>query len=261
MDDHDGVPEDHEPADESVVDKVAENIIDSSDSSSDSDDDDDDMDVTSPAAVVKRKIYRLFGRERPVHKVLGGGKPAEIILWRDHKVSAGVLGFATAVWVLFELLEYRLVTLVSHTLIFAVVISFLLSNTSAFVNKARPKIPEIVIPEDIVLSIASALTIEFNGALSILREVALGRDPRKFLAVFTGLWILSMLGHCFNFLTLFYIALVLLHTVPVLYESYEDQVDALAEKAEAELNKKYAVFNAKYLTKIQKRSSKDKKFM
>ncbi|KAG8362994.1 hypothetical protein BUALT_BualtUnG0015900 [Buddleja alternifolia] len=53
---------------------------------------------------------------------------------------------------------------------------------------------------------------------------------------------------------------VLLQTVPVLYEKYEDQVDAFAEKAEAELKKHYVVFNVKVLSKIPKGSLKYKKF-
>lgn len=49
-----------------------------------------------------------------------------------------------------------------------------------------------------------------------------------------------------------YTGFVLLHTVPVLYEKYEDQVDAFAEKAECELKKQYAVFNVKVLSKLPK---------
>ncbi|KAG8373341.1 hypothetical protein BUALT_Bualt11G0014100 [Buddleja alternifolia] len=78
--------------------------------------------------------------------------------------------------------------------------------------------------------------------------------------VVVGLWVLSLMGNCFNFLTLFYICFVLLQTVPVLYEKYEDQVDAFAEKAEAELKKHYVVFNVKVLSKIPKGSLKYKKF-
>ena len=82
-----------------------------------------------------------------------------------------------------------------------------------------------------------------------------------------GLWILSVLGSSCNFLTLFYIGndlpvlrglslanyliqviittfffglnavFVALYTVPVLYEKYEDKIDAFGEKAEIELKK------------------------
>lgn len=54
-------------------------------------------------------------------------------------------------------------------------------------------------------------------------------------------------------------AFVLLHTVPVLYEKYEDHVDAFAEKAMIEMKKQYAVFDAKVLSKTPKGPWKDKK--
>lgn len=54
-------------------------------------------------------------------------------------------------------------------------------------------------------------------------------------------------------------AFVLLHTLPVIYEKYEDQVDSFAEKAVAEFKKQYAVFDAKVLSKIPRGPLKDKK--
>jgi hypothetical protein len=53
---------DHKSEPESLIEKITEKIHDSSSSSD------------SESEPVKSKIYRLFGRERPVHKVLGGGK-------------------------------------------------------------------------------------------------------------------------------------------------------------------------------------------
>ena len=54
-------------------------------------------------------------------------------------------------------------------------------------------------------------------------------------------------------------AFVALLTVPVLYEKYEDQVDAYAEKAMIEFKKQYAVFDAKVLSRIPKGPLKGKK--
>lgn len=54
-------------------------------------------------------------------------------------------------------------------------------------------------------------------------------------------------------------AFVLLHTVPVLYEKYEDRVDSFGEKALTEFKKQYAVFDAKVLSKIPRGPLKDKK--
>ncbi|KAF2580291.1 hypothetical protein F2Q68_00002301 [Brassica cretica] len=53
--------------------------------------------------------------------------------------------------------------------------------------------------------------------------------------------------------------LVLLFTVPLVYDKYEDKVDSYGEKAMAELKKQYAVLDEKVLSKIPRGPSKDKK--
>ncbi|OIV93653.1 hypothetical protein TanjilG_04885 [Lupinus angustifolius] len=244
--------------DESLLEKISGKIH-NHDSSSSSDSDNEKKTSSSSPSSIKSKVFRIFGREKPVHHVLGGGKPADVFLWRNKKISVAVLGVATAIWVLFELLEYHLLTLVCHLLIFALAVLFLWSNASAFINKSTPKIPQVHIPEEPVLQFASALRLEINQAFSVLREIALGRDLKKFLSVIAGLWVFSILGSYANFLTLFYMAFVLLHTVPVLYEKYEDQVDSFAEKATVVIKKQYAEFDAKVLSKIPIGPSKDKK--
>ncbi|CAA3013786.1 reticulon B2 [Olea europaea subsp. europaea] len=123
------------------------------------------------------------------------------------------------------------------------------------------RLPAVVLGGDVFLGVASALRIELNRAFAILRDISSGKDLKKFLMAIAGLWVLSILGNCCNFLTLLFVyflclpsktGFVLLHSVPVLYETYEDQVDAFAEKAEAEIKKQYAVFNVKVLSKIPK---------
>ncbi|KAH7538123.1 hypothetical protein FEM48_Zijuj03G0165700 [Ziziphus jujuba var. spinosa] len=292
---------------ESLIEKITEKIH-GRDSSSSSDSDDE---KPSKVDSVQSKIFRLFGRERPVHKVLGGGKrtlsrfpfffyfslslsiyfaelmcycvldvlwlfdvltiresvnwrllfftAADVFLWRNKKISGGVLGGATLLWILFELLEYHFITLICHVLILSLALLFLWSNASTFINKSPPHIPEVQLPEKCVLEVASALRIEFNQALAVLRDIASGRDLKKFLGVIAGLWVLSVVGNWCNFLTLFYIGFVLLHTVPVFYEKYEDHVDKFAEKATIEIKKQYAVFDAKVLSKIPKGPLKEKK--
>ncbi|MQL41325.1 reticulon family protein, partial [Escherichia coli] len=153
---------------ESLLKKISGKIHDQ-DSSSSSDSENEKKISSSPSSI-KSKVFRLFGREKSVHHVFGGGKPADVFLWRNKKISATVLGVATAVWVLFELLEYPLLTLVCHLLILALAVLFLWSNASAFINKSPPKIPQVHIPEEPVLQFASALRLEINRAFAVLRE-------------------------------------------------------------------------------------------
>lgn len=238
-----------EHKEESLMEKIKEKFHDSS----------SDSDNESTAAAIKAKIFRLFGREQPVHKVFGGGKPADILLWRNKKVSGGVLAGATAIWVLFDLMEYHFLTLIGHCLILSLAVLFLWSNASTFINKSPPHIPVVEVPEDLFVSIALSLRHEINGGFAILRDIAAGRDLKKFLAVAAGLWVLSILGSCCSFITLFYIVVVVLFTVPFLYEKYEDKVDSFAEKATTEFKKHYAVFHAKVITKIPVAQLKAKK--
>ncbi|CAN6817936.1 unnamed protein product [Brassica oleracea] len=245
---------------ESLMDKISEKIHHGGDSSSSSSssDEEDDKKKEKPSSM-KSKVYRLFGREKPVHKVLGGGKPADIFMWKDKKMSGGVLGGATAAWVLFELMEYHLLTLLCHVMIVVLAVLFLWSNATMFIHKSPPKIPQVHIPEEPVLQLASGLRIEINRGFSSLREIASGRDLKKFISAIAGLWVLSILGGWFNFLTLAYIALVLLFTVPLVYDKYEDKVDPLGEKAMIEIKKQYAVLDEKVLSKIPLGPLKNKK--
>ncbi|CAN1309076.1 Reticulon-like protein B5 [Linum perenne] len=240
---------------ESVIDKISEKIH-SHDSSSSSSSDSDSDSASDSSDSVKEKIFRLFGRERPVHHVLGGGKAADVLLWRNKKATGVILGAATLIWVLFELVEYHLLTLVCHTLILSLALLFLWSNAHTLINncpslyRTPPRIPEVYLPEEPVLQAAAALRIEINQALALLRSIAAGKDLKKFLMVIAGLWLTSILGSCCNFLTLFYTAFVLLHTVPLIYEKYDHKIDPLAEKATIEIKKQYTVFDAKVLSKI-----------
>lgn len=65
---------DHAGENDSFVDSVMDKINDKLHGHDSSSDSEDDKGKKSPVDAVKTKIYRLFGREKPVHKVLGGGK-------------------------------------------------------------------------------------------------------------------------------------------------------------------------------------------
>jgi len=62
-----------EPKAEKVTEKIHGHGDASSSSSSSSDSEDEKKSRASPSSM-ESKVYRLFGREKPVHKVLGGGK-------------------------------------------------------------------------------------------------------------------------------------------------------------------------------------------
>ena len=64
---------DHARQPESLVDKIVEKIPDHHDSLSSLSESKSD-DKFNPFGFAKAKVYRLFGKEKPIHKVLGSGK-------------------------------------------------------------------------------------------------------------------------------------------------------------------------------------------
>ncbi|CAL9119728.1 unnamed protein product, partial [Musa textilis] len=259
--------------------KINEKIHEYQGSSSSSDSDDE------KASFQNSRKKRLFGRKDTVHAVLGGGKSADIILWRNKQLSGSILAGVTVIWLLFVWMGYHLLTFICHFLILVLAVSFLWSNGASFVNRSPPKFPEVVLPEDLFITIAQSVRYEINEALATFYYVACGKDLKRFLMVIAGLWILSVIGSWFSFLTLFYIeesgfvlnkktygnffqsrliywrgrrpqimfsvaVFLILYIGPVFYENYEDHVDTAAEKAIHAINKQYAVLDAKVLQKI-----------
>ncbi|KAJ0715237.1 hypothetical protein HanPI659440_Chr13g0498821 [Helianthus annuus] len=238
--------------------EITESFHDDGSSSSDSDGKQPKVKKDFPVPPNHRnKVESVSWKEKPVHTLLGGGDVADLLLWRNKKKSAGVLGFATIIWALFEMIEYHLLSLLCHILILVLGVHFLWSNTLNFIYKC-PEFPQVALDEDTVLEVASVLRHEINNALEVLREIASGKDLKEFLAVIAGLWIVSIAGSCCSLLTLVYTSFVLLHTVPLLYERHKEKADEYLEKAEAELKKQCEGLQEKVLSRIPSR--KDKKF-
>lgn len=248
---------DHQHSEESLVDKVSEKLHKRSSSSSSSSDDEKPPVSHQPS----KSVNRTVGRKKSVHNCLGGRKAADLFLWRDKKRSASILAGATVLWILFECMEYHFLTFVCHVLILSLAILFIWINSAAFLKRSPPHIPEIAIPEDAVHNLASELRFEVNRVFAVLHEVATGRDLKKYLLVVASLWLLSVVGSWCDFLTLAYIVLVGAHTVPFVYEKYQDQIDSFAHKVSLKAKEQYKVIDAKILKKIPRGPAKDKKHL
>ncbi|KAF5759355.1 hypothetical protein HanRHA438_Chr16g0752531 [Helianthus annuus] len=184
-------------------------------------------------SVSKRK--HLFGRQKPLHAALGSGKTADILLWRQKQLSGAIFVSATVIWLLFERIGYHLLPFLCHFLILTLAILFLWSNLSSFVNRSPPKFPDIRLSQEICDAIALIVMDQINQACLYLREMTTGRDLKRFMSVIFTLWVVSVIGGWFEFLTLVYILFVLMLSAPLLYERNEGLVDAYGEKAGNEI--------------------------
>ncbi|KAK4409642.1 Reticulon-like protein B14 [Sesamum angolense] len=165
---------------------------------------------------------RLFGSEKPLHALLGGGKAADILLWRNKNLSAAILIGSTS---------YDLVDL----------------------NHLDPQ--AITIPE----STFRWLFAKANRILLRFYDVSSGKDLKTFILAIAFLWILSGVGDYFSSLNLLYTGFVCLMTIPALYEQYQDQVDYLASRGNRDMKKLYKEIDSRILNKIPRGPVKEKK--
>ncbi|KAK3225272.1 hypothetical protein Dsin_005134 [Dipteronia sinensis] len=205
-------------------------------------------------------VTKLFGRQRPVHAVLGGGKVADVLLWKNTKVSAALLIGVTLIWFLFEIVEYNFVTLFCHISMTSILLVFIWSRVAEFFNWKDHRIPEIKLVESTMREIASTFHARFDQILSKLINVACGKDhPGHFILTICSLYILSVIGNCFSFVNLLFLVLLSIETLPFLYNRYEKEVDRLVYKAMRRVRKMFNSFDSQVLNKIPRGPIKDKK--
>lgn len=205
---------------------------------------------------VTAHLDRLFGRQKPVYNVLGGGKSADVLLWRNKKISASVLTAATAVWILFEWLNYHFLTLICFGLVFVMLAQFVWSNGSSILNRSPSRAPRLVLPTELFVNIGVTVGDEVNRALGFLQDVSTGGNLKQFLVVVGSLWAAAVIGSWCNFLTVLYIGFVGAHTLPVLYERYDDQVDNFVYKVLDHLKHNYRKLDSRVLSRIPTRRRK-----
>lgn len=96
-----------DPGVESLTDKISDKFHGGDDSSSSSSSESEhEAKVKKTESTSKEKIHRLFGREKSVHKVFGGGKRTYYALMHTHVVILCADCFCSPVVVIFLICAY-----------------------------------------------------------------------------------------------------------------------------------------------------------
>ncbi|KAE8686967.1 Reticulon-like protein B12 [Hibiscus syriacus] len=195
---------------------------------------------------------RLFNRQRTVHEILGGGLVADVMLWRRGNLTMGILLVTLAAWVVFEKSGYTLLSLVSNVLLLLIVILFLWAKSAAILNRPAPPLPELYLSQEMVDEVGAFIRAHVNDFLSASRDIALGKDARLFFKAAAYLLLISVVGSLADFLTLGYTSLVVVLTVPALYERYEDYIDSYTVLGSRKMQQLYVKFDSKFVNRFQK---------
>ncbi|TVU22013.1 hypothetical protein EJB05_31689, partial [Eragrostis curvula] len=175
---------------------------------------------------------------------------ADIILWRDTKVSASILVAATAAWFLFEVAEYHFFSLVCYAAMIGMLVFFIWTNAAAFFNLPVPRIPETLLSERTTRQVTVALHSRLTRLAYKLYDVACGKDLITFLLTVLALYIASVIADCFSSLTLLYLVVLGTMTLPALYERYEIEIDHLVARGVHDLRSHFAEMDSGVLRKI-----------
>lgn len=198
-------------------------------------------------------------RRFSVHLALGGGAVADVLLWKKWCGSVSLLVGSTALWFLFEIAGYNLLSFISNVLLLLVTILFFWSKSASLLNRPLPPLPNLEISEEIAIKTADEMQVWVNYALSIAHDIAIGGNLRLFIQVALGSWFISCIGGFFNFLTLLYIGILLILTLPLAYDKYQNQIDDKLSVAHNIIQTQYRKIDDRVLRKISTPSDKDKK--
>lgn len=171
---------------------------------------------------------KLFNRQSNIHQILGGGVVADVMLWRKRDLTVGILIVTLAAWMMFEISGYTLLSFTSNVLLLLFTILFLWAKSAAILNRPAPPLPHFHLSEETASEAATLIRDHINTMLSASEDIALGRDSKMFVRVGLMLLTISVIGSFASFLILGYTSLVLVLTVPAVYERYETQIDKCA---------------------------------
>lgn len=212
-----------------------------------------------PGSSISGQAKRLFGGHKSVHHILGGGKSADVLMWRNKKMSSSVLAGATVAWVFFEWFGYHFLTIVSFVLVLGMVAQFGWSSFSGMLNGSSSNVPRVELPEELFANAGAAIGAQVNRFLGSLQDVSCGRDLKQFLKVIVGLLAAAFVGSWCNLITVIYIGFVCAHTLPVFYEKYHDQVDEVVNNMLGLIGSQYQKLDKGVLSKMPKGNLKFKK--
>ncbi|XP_014259375.1 reticulon-1 isoform X1 [Cimex lectularius] len=156
-----------------------------------------------------------------------------LVYWRDPKKSGVVFGvtlltlIALTIYSLISVLAYLCLLTVLGTISFRVYKSIMQA-----VQKTSDGHPfkefldyDLTVPEDKVKEVSLALVQYTNSSVATLRSLFLVEDIVDSIKFAVVLWVLTYVGACFNGLTLIILGVVLLFTLPKVYENNKEQID------------------------------------
>eukprot|EP01018_Ginkgo_biloba_P015074 Gb_04517 [translate_table: standard] len=174
---------------------------------------------------------RGFDEPSKVYKLLGGGRVANVLLWRDEKQTFTMLLALVGIFYCFFVSGYTFICAAAKLLLLISVLLFIHGVLpSQMFGYTIEKIPSSTfeISEETTQYVFQSIGSAWNSGLATLRYLAQGKDWNLFLKAMSLFCFLKFLGS-FSVSTLVGVGLIFMFTAFYIYEQKEEEIDSLAK--------------------------------
>lgn len=187
----------------------------------------------------------------------------DLIYWKCVK-KTGVF-FALALVLLFSLTMYTFLSVVTFFSMALLTVSLLYRvgmTVMGAIQKTGTDNPfktilekDVDIPKDKAVEAVEACVDQINCLTKELKRLFLVEDIIDSIKFGLLLWVLSYVGAWFNALTLLIIDVIILFTIPRLYEDHQDKIDQILKQARTQICALINQAKAKLPAKLQKQKA------
>ena len=180
----------------------------------------------------------------------------DLLMWKDVTKSGIAFGTATFLYLLFELSGWTTVAILANAALLAIIGTFVWSTVSQVLGKSALPIPEPN-PEAVdkfFVQVCDQGKTFTNEAVGTLYRLAKGQEPALSIKAAFVCYIVAKIGGLFNLLTLAYIIVFSLFTMPKVYDMYKEEIDKFVQMGHAKVQELTAqgkkLLDDKVLSKI-----------
>nr|XP_043614300.1 reticulon-like protein B13 [Erigeron canadensis] len=183
----------------------------------------------------------------------------DVIMWRKKRLSVGVMGAATALWMVMEVYGFNFITVASWISIFLFSTLFAWANIYRLIYKEEPRMSGVMISKSTATEIANQIKKSSEEVAKWIFKIGAQSEWYVFGATVVGLWLLSIIGSVFDFLTSLYIGTMMGMIVPVIWVKYDNKIREIGTRLQRQSKRLYSKIDEKVLQKVKNKFNSSSK--
>jgi len=184
----------------------------------------------------------------PVAATKAPATARDVFMWRNPYLTGVIFGSVNIIFFLVFFFGYSLLRVFASAALLLLIIAFIGVNASkllvGFTGKEiipKPTLGFQYFREDVWLKHAKTAISIINHSIDIIRKAFYCVDNKQTLRFAGVLYALSLIGRFIPDMVLIYLTFLTTFTAPILYETYQTEIDVYLEKLKKLLEEYYAI--------------------